>query len=116
MEQKRIQRRQTDAQAGICVASDEFSSLVQNHRVRIFRYLLKLLSDADLAETLTQECFLKAHRGWSRFRGESSTMAWLMRIAINLAKDHWRNRRTRFWRQMCTNTVEMRPATGWPAT
>jgi RNA polymerase sigma-70 factor (ECF subfamily) len=32
------------------------------------------------------------------FRGDSSAMTWLMRIAINLQKDHWRNRRMQFWR------------------
>ena len=67
----------------------------------------------DLAETLTQECFLKAHRNWDRFRGESSAMTWLMRIAINLQKDHWRNRRLQFWRQARTNSVDLDEASEW---
>ena len=73
--------------------AQEFSLVVANHRLQIFRFLLASTRDVDLAETLTQECFLKAHRNWSGFRGESSAMTWLMRIAINLQKDHWRNRR-----------------------
>jgi RNA polymerase sigma-70 factor (ECF subfamily) len=116
MEQKHIQERRTEAEAGLCVASEAFSNVVQNHWARIFRYLLTSLRDADMAETLTQECFLKAHRGWSRFRGESSAMTWLMRIAINLAKDYWRNRRKQFWRQMCTNTVDLDEASNWLAS
>jgi RNA polymerase sigma-70 factor (ECF subfamily) len=67
----------------------------------------------DLAETLTQECFLKAHRNWSRFRGDSSPMTWLMRIAINLQKDHWRNRRMQFWRSTRTNAVDLDEASEW---
>ena len=67
----------------------------------------------DLAETLTQECFLKAHRNWDRFRGDSSAMTWLMRIAINLEKDHWRNRRMQFWRQTRNNSVDLDEASEW---
>ena len=95
------------------VATQEFSSVVQSHRPQIFRFLLASTRDMDLAETLTQECFLKAHRNWGSFRGESSAMTWLMRIAINLQKDHWRNRRMQFWRHAQTNAVDMDEASEW---
>lgn len=94
-------------------AAQEFSSVVQAHRLQIFRFLLASTRDVDLAETLTQECFLKAHRNWDRFRGESSAMTWLMRIAINLEKDHWRNRRLQFWRHTRTNSVDLDEASEW---
>ncbi|MFZ0746919.1 MAG: RNA polymerase sigma factor [Terracidiphilus sp.] len=95
------------------IAAQEFSSVVASHRVQIFRFLLASTRDVDLAETLTQECFLKAHRNWSHFRGDSSVMTWLMRIAINLQKDHWRNRRMQFWRQATTNKVDLDEASEW---
>jgi RNA polymerase sigma-70 factor (ECF subfamily) len=93
--------------------AQEFSSIVESHRPQIFRFLLASTRDMDLAETLTQECFLKAHRNWAHFRGESSAMTWLMRIAINLQKDHWRNRRLQFWRQTRTNSVDLDEASDW---
>jgi RNA polymerase sigma-70 factor (ECF subfamily) len=93
--------------------AQEFSSVVQAHRPQIFRFLLASTRDVDLAETLTQDCFLKAHRNWDRFRGESSVMTWLMRIAINLEKDHWRNRRMQFWRHTRTNSVDSDEASEW---
>jgi RNA polymerase sigma-70 factor (ECF subfamily) len=95
------------------IAAQEFSRVVETHRPQIFRFLLASLRDIDLAETLTQECFLKAHRNWSRFRGDSSPMTWLMRIAINLQKDHWRNRRMQFWRHTQTNAVDLDEAGEW---
>ena len=95
------------------IAAQDFSSVVESHRPQIFRFLLASLRDVDLAETLTQECFLKAHRNWSRFRGDSSPMTWLMRIAINLQKDHWRNRRLQFWRHTQTNSVDLDEAGEW---
>jgi len=94
-------------------AAQEFSSVVQAHRPQIFRFLLASTRDIDLAETLTQECFLKAHRNWENFRGESSAMTWLMRIAINLEKDHWRNRRLQFWRHARSNSVDLDDASDW---
>lgn len=87
-------------------SGDEFSSLAQFEMPVIYRFLLASLRDKDLAETLTQECFLKAYRNRSSFRGESSARTWLMRIAINLKKDHWRSRRTRFWRETQANAVD----------
>ena len=95
-----------DCRAGV-------SGVVESHRPQIFRFLLASTRDVDLAETLTQECFLKAHRNWSSFRGESSAMTWLMRIAINLQKDHWRNRRMQFWRQTRSNAVDVDEASEW---
>jgi RNA polymerase sigma-70 factor (ECF subfamily) len=95
------------------IAAEQFSTVVTTHRPQIFRFLLASTRDPDLAETLTQECFLKAHRNWGSFRGESSAMTWLMRIAINLQKDHWRNRRLQFWRHTQTNAVELDEASDW---
>jgi RNA polymerase sigma-70 factor (ECF subfamily) len=95
------------------VAAQDFASVVATHRAQIFRFLLSSTRDVDQAETLTQECFLKAHRNWSTFRGDSSAMTWLMRIAINLQKDNWRNRRLQFWRQTRTNAVDVDEAGDW---
>jgi RNA polymerase sigma-70 factor (ECF subfamily) len=95
------------------IAAQEFARVVQKHRPHIFRFLLASTRDVDLAETLTQECFLKAHRYWKDFRGESSAMTWLMRIAINLERDHWRNRRVQFWRQTRVHSVDLDEASEW---
>ncbi len=95
------------------IAAQEFARIVETRRPQIFRFLLASLRDVDLAETLTQECFLKAHRNWSHFRGDSSAMTWLMRIAINLQKDYWRNRRIQFWRHTRTNAVDLDEASEW---
>ncbi len=101
------------AQTAEEISAQEFARIVESHRPQIFRFLLASTRDIDLAETLTQECFLKAHRNWSRFRGDSTAMTWLMRIAINLQKDHWRNRRMQFWRQTRSNAVDVDEASEW---
>src|SRR5512146_1096135 len=82
------------------IEQDSFEWIVFQNQKRIYRTLLFLVRDADAAETLTQECFLRAFRMRNEFRGESGVTTWLVRIAINLAHDHNRNRRWAFWRRL----------------
>jgi RNA polymerase sigma-70 factor (ECF subfamily) len=82
------------------IAAEEFDRLVRLHQRRIFRVLSALVRDQDLADNLTQDCFLRAFQKRSSFRGEASVETWLIRIAVNLARDHTRNRRTAFWRNL----------------
>lgn len=77
---------------------EDFTALVSQYRPRIFRFLLLSLRDRDAAETLTQECFLKAYKARHAFRGESKLGTWLTQIAVNLSRDHNRNRHLQFWR------------------
>ncbi len=94
------QARAGRAQANEGLAHEDFEEIVRAHQQRIQRVLLGLVRDADAAGTLTQECFLRAYRSRKSFRGESSVGTWLVRIAVNLAADHLRNRRNAFWRRL----------------
>src|SRR3984957_14788400 len=91
----------------------EFAEVAARYRPQIFRFLLASLRDPDSAETLAQDCLLKAHRNWASFRGDSSVMTWLLRIAINLQKDHWRSRRLQFWKMTSANSVDADDASQW---
>ncbi|HVZ60519.1 MAG TPA: sigma-70 family RNA polymerase sigma factor [Terriglobales bacterium] len=86
--------------------AQEFAELVQTHQRRIYRILMGFVRDPDEADTLTQECFLRAYRSWGHFRGECSMSTWLTRIAINLARDAARNRRRGFWRRLLSLHAE----------
>jgi RNA polymerase sigma-70 factor (ECF subfamily) len=82
------------------ITAEEFNAIVLRHQRRVHRFLLMLLRDPEEADNLTQECFLRAYQSRSSFRGESSLETWLLRIAVNLAKDHGRNRKTSFWKRL----------------
>ncbi len=85
----------------ICtISADTFEAIVLEHQRRIHRILLALLHDADAADTLTQDCFLRAFDRRASFRGEASVGTWLVQIALNLARDHARSRRVAFWRSL----------------
>ncbi len=53
----------------------------------LLRLCFAYLADRNLAEDAVQETFLKAWKGWDRFRREADEKTWLTRIAINTAKD-----------------------------
>ena len=82
------------------ITAEEFDAIVRRHQRRVHRFLLMMLRDADEADNLTQECFLRAYQNMSSFRGESSLETWLMQIAANLARDQARNRKVGFWRRL----------------
>ncbi len=58
----------------------------------VLRTAFFYLGDSHLAEDVSQEVFLRAYRGWGHFRGESAPRTWLVRITINLCRDHRRVR------------------------
>jgi RNA polymerase sigma-70 factor (ECF subfamily) len=91
---------------------EDFDRLVEQYRTRVFRFLFACVRDIDLAETLTQDCFLNAYRSKSSFRGECSVNTWLMRIAVNLVRNHSRNRRFHFWRK--TQRLDGEEIHEWP--
>src|SRR5260221_1910640 len=86
---------------------EDFEGVVREHQSRVFRTLLGMLRDRDAAETLMQETFLRAYQHREKFRGEASIGTWILRIAINLGRDHMRNQRMRFWRQLFNTGVEV---------
>ena len=53
----------------------------------LLRLCFAYLGDQNLAEDAVQETFLKAWKGYDRFRREADEKTWLTRIAINTAKD-----------------------------
>jgi RNA polymerase sigma-70 factor (ECF subfamily) len=77
----------------------DFETLVRLYRPRVFRFALASLRDPDAAETITQDCFMRAYQARGSFERRCSLHTWLMRIAVNLIRDHARNRRLQFWRR-----------------
>ncbi len=73
-----------------------FQLIVDEHREAVFRLAYLLLGDADDAEDLAQETFIRALRYLHRYDPERALRPWLLSIAANLA----RNRRRslgRYW-------------------
>ena len=82
------------------IMADGFDAMVRRHQRRVYRVILLLAKDRDTADTLTQECFLRAYQARESFRGECRVDTWLLRIAVNLVRDHAKNRRAGFWKRL----------------
>jgi len=91
----------------------DFDEVVRLYRPRVFRFLLASLRDRDAAENLTQDCFLKAYMGRQNFRGDSSLSTWLMKIAMNLVRDHLRSKRMRFWTKTRESALDPMDVSDW---
>ena len=82
------------------ISAERFDEIMRQHQRRVYRVIFLLVRDRDAADTLTQECFLRAYLKRATFRGECRIETWLLRIAVNLVRDHGKSRRTSFWKRL----------------
>jgi RNA polymerase sigma-70 factor, ECF subfamily len=90
---------------------DDIEGVMRLYRGRILRYAMFAVRDRDAAETITQDCFLKAYRARESFRGDCSLSTWLMQIAVNLVRDYARSKQFQFWKRAQTSAVDVSEVT-----
>ena len=78
----------------------DIDALDRVYRPRLLRFVAYSTGDMDLAETIVQDCLLKAYNGRESFRGECSVNTWLTHIALNLIRDRQRTQKFQFWRKV----------------
>ncbi len=67
---------------------DAFAALVERHQTQVLRLARHLLRDADAAQDVGQDTFLRAFRSLASFRPDLSFRSWLLKITVNAARDH----------------------------
>jgi RNA polymerase sigma-70 factor, ECF subfamily len=69
-----------------CRQGDEtaFRELVDQYKGLVFALIARSIYDRARAEELSQDVFLKVHKGLPYFRGESRLSTWIYRIVINV--------------------------------
>ena len=80
-----IRRAQTDD-------TDAFCLLAQRYTRRIYLLAFHYCRNAQDAEDLSQEAWLKAYQALRSFRNDSSFYTWLRRITINTFLNHQRSK------------------------
>jgi RNA polymerase sigma-70 factor (ECF subfamily) len=101
---------QVPAAGRVASELDDIDALVRTYRARLLRFVAFSIGDADLAESITQDCFLKAYNGRESFRGDCSVNTWLTSIAMNLIRDQQRLQKFRFWRQARATAIDITDA------
>jgi RNA polymerase sigma-70 factor, ECF subfamily len=73
---------------------DAFRALIEMFQDRVFRIVISVLHcDRATAEDLSQEVFLRVHKGLPTFDGQARFGTWLHTIAMNVAISEYRKRR-----------------------
>jgi len=85
-----------------------FDEMVSRYWDRIYSMVHQLLRNTQDAEEVTQDAFIRAHRGLVNFRGDSAFSTWLYQIATNLA----RNRYWYWWRRKRDKTISFEQPIG----
>ena len=71
---------------------DGFEVFFVRHQQAVYGYLLRMTADEQAARDLSQETFLRAWQRFERIRAYEAPLAWLLRVATNLALTHLRRR------------------------
>ena len=65
-----------------------FKELVQQHKTRLYRFIVNNIGYGSDAEDLTQQAFVEAAKAYESFRGASEFSTWLYGIAMNLVRNY----------------------------
>ena len=78
-----VEKRSDEALVSAIVAGDRqaMRALYLRHNVRVYRFVVRLLADAALAEDVVSEVFLQVWRRADGFEAGSRVSTWLLAIA-----------------------------------
>jgi RNA polymerase sigma factor (sigma-70 family) len=93
-----------------CIAGDRRmqEELYRRFAPKMYAVCLRYANNADDAQDLLQEGFIKVYRNLHRFRAEGSFEGWIRRVFVNTSIEHFRKKSTKM--SMVTdkeeNTIE----------
>lgn len=67
-----------------------FNRIMMEYQQPLYYYIFRMVGNAEDAQDVLQETFVKAYTKRESFRGDSQINTWLYSIASNLAKNHLR--------------------------
>src|SRR5512141_2200797 len=70
-----------------------FRTIVATRKDLVFNTAVGLLQNAEDAEDITQEVFIKVYESVHQFKGESAFSTWLYKIAVTKSLELIRNRK-----------------------
>jgi RNA polymerase sigma-70 factor (ECF subfamily) len=89
-------------------AGDETAlrGLFARHQTRVYRFVLRLVGNAAVAEEVTNEVFLEVWRNAGKFEGASAAGTWILSIAHHRAVSQLRKRREESWNEDAAGALE----------
>ena len=80
----------------------EIEKIYEQYQKTVYKYLMCLTKNSDIAEELTQETFYKMIKKINTYKGQANISVWLCEIAKNLWYDELRKNK----RKIITNNEE----------
>ncbi len=74
---------------------EAFQPLFERYAPILFRLTRRHLRSDELAEEIVQQTFFRLHGARNDFRRGSKLRPWVMTIAMNLVREHWRRKKRR---------------------
>ena len=85
-----------------------FEELVNRYKKSVYYLTYRMVHDHEDAADLSQETFLKAYQGLTKFKRRSSFHTWIYRITVNLCINHLRKKKSRQFVELDkTHSVEL---------
>lgn len=75
--------------------SAAFRQLFERYGPILLRLTRRHLRDDELAREIVQQTFFQLHRARNDFRQDSRLRPWVLTIAMNLVREHWRRQKRR---------------------
>lgn len=72
-----------------------FRNLFERYGPILLRLTRRHLRDEELAQEIVQQTFFQLHRARKDFRQDSRLRPWVLTIAMNLVREHWRRQKRR---------------------
>jgi RNA polymerase sigma factor (sigma-70 family) len=72
-----------------------FTAIVRKYQQRVYWVVRRIINDADDADDISQEVFVRAYKALDNFRADAQLFTWLYRIAMNVSMNHVRSMKVR---------------------
>jgi RNA polymerase sigma factor (sigma-70 family) len=70
-----------------------FEAVVKRYQRLVYGFMLRKISDVGTAQDLAQEVFILGYEHMARLKDPTRLKSWLMGIAANLVRDHYKRRK-----------------------
>ena len=71
-----------------------FAAVVEEYQAMVYNIVLGIVQQAEDAEDILQEVFVKLYEQWESFSGSAERRTWVYRVAVNMSLDALRKIKT----------------------
>ena len=83
-----------------------FDMIVSRYKTRLYNCVYRMVNNAENAEDLVQETFLRVYKNRHNYQATSNFSTWIYTIALNLARSELRKRKRRQFFSLNSSTYE----------